>query len=132
MCVESKTKSTAWHEPTGTYTINGIPFAYSDAPLGFLVNNYATLSAAFAMQAMDRRWTVTAVALQQYRLSEGRWPKDLAELRSVGLSRSDWLAIGDQPFGYRVEGDPPAAILWTIPPDGLATNDPAVPPGPSE
>lgn len=113
-----------------TTTINGFPFAFSDAPLGLLgqTQNYVSAARAFAKFAMERRWTVTAVALEQFRLQQGRWPSELSELASVGLSRRDWTAIGDEPFGYRVEGDPPEAILWTIPASELS--DLRIPPDP--
>jgi hypothetical protein len=117
---------------TSTTTINGFPFAFSDAPLGLLgqTQNYVSAARVFATYAMERRWTVTAVALQQFRLKERRWPKDLGELKSVGLSRSDWLARGDQPFGYRVQGDPPEAILWTSRPGQLTASDGFISPDP--
>ena len=57
-----------------------------------------------------RRWTLTAVALQQFKQQNERWPKDLEELDSVGLSYEDYSDVDKNVFGYEVDGD--KVFLW--------------------
>ena len=57
-----------------------------------------------------RRWTLTAVAIQQFKQQNEQWPQDLAELESVGLSAEDYSTMDKNVFGYQIEGD--KVFLW--------------------
>ena len=57
-----------------------------------------------------RRWTLTAIALRQYHQQQDRWPKQLSELKTVGLEFQDYSNIRGEMFGYEVDGD--AVYLW--------------------
>ena len=57
-----------------------------------------------------RRWTLTAVAIRQFKQKNGKWPERLAELESVGLKLADYTDTEKNVFGYEVEGD--KAFLW--------------------
>lgn len=96
-----------------TFTLMGIPFAISDGPTGFLASDFTAAAKAYARDAMERRWTQTAVAIKRFQVEQGRWPNELQELVDVGLSRSDWLAFDKTPFGYAV-GDQAATL--SVPP----------------
>ena len=73
------------------------------------------------IRAEDMRcWTLTAVAIQQFKKQNERWPKELAELKSVGLNFADYSNTEKEVFGYEVEGD--KVFLWKQNPDDNATN----------
>lgn len=65
----------------------------------------------------NRRLTVTAIALRQFKLQEGRWPNHLRELEKVGLTADDISTLNHGGLGYEVEGD--VAFLW----GGKSTED---------
>ncbi len=98
---------------TSSFTIVGIPLARSTFELGLFGNDYPSASRSYFEDEMQRRWTLTAVAIKQFQIRVGRWPDSLNELSRVGLSRADWLAGGETPFGYSVREDPSEAIVWT-------------------
>jgi hypothetical protein len=110
--IEQVSRRSPSTSPTSSFTIVGIPFALSEGPTGMLSSSYTVASQVYLRDAMERRWTLAAVAIKQFQIQEGRWPDELNELTRVGLSRPDWLAIGETPFGYSVDDD--EAILWTV------------------
>jgi hypothetical protein len=81
-------------------------------------NSLAGLLAPASAQCLEaevrseetRRWTLTAVAIRQFKLKNGKWPKKLNELESVGLKVTDYTDTEKNVFGYQVEGD--KAFLW--------------------
>lgn len=82
------------------------------------INGYRTVwlenSAKYAWKSlMNKRRVITAIAIKQFKLQEGRWPESLDELTKVGLTSSDWKIVGNQDFGYRVVEDGKAVLLWT-------------------
>ena len=58
----------------------------------------------------ERRWTLTAVAIQQFKQQNEKWPTRLAELESVGLKFDDYSDTEQNVFGYEIEGD--KVFLW--------------------
>ncbi len=63
--------------------------------------------------AMLTRRVITAIAIKQFQLQEGRWPNKLDELTKVGLTPADWKIAEDQDFGYRIVDNGYSALLWT-------------------
>lgn len=91
-------------------SLSAIPFAFGQISNAFALEvHHAT---AFAMGQVEHRRTVTAVAIKQFQLQEGRWPKSLSELSRVGLAAADWEMVDGIDFGYRVDADAKAARLW--------------------
>ena len=64
-----------------------------------------------------RRWTLTAVAIQQFKQQNERWPKDLSELEAIGLNFEDYSDTEKDVFGYAIEGK--SAFLWKQNLDGI-------------
>ena len=62
-----------------------------------------------------RRWTLTAVAIQQFKQQNDEWPKALAELESIGLNFNDYSDAEKNVFGYEIDGD--KVFLWKQSPD---------------
>lgn len=60
-----------------------------------------------------RRWTLTAIAIQQFKLEKGQWPEALTALESVGLNYEDFSDTTNTVFGYEIEGD--KVFLWKRP-----------------
>ncbi len=58
-----------------------------------------------------RRLTLTAIAIKQFQLQQGRWPTRLGELESVSLTPDDWETVGCGAFGYEVDGE--TAYVWS-------------------
>lgn len=91
-------------------SLSAIPFTSGQISRAVALEvHYAT---AFALQQVEHRRTVTAVAIKQFQLQEGRWPKSLSELTRVGLAAADWEMVDGIDFGYRVDADAKAARLW--------------------
>ena len=57
-----------------------------------------------------RRWTLTAVAIQQFKQQNEQWPQELSDLESVGLNYEDYSTMDNRVFGYEIEGD--KVFLW--------------------
>ncbi|GAB5406917.1 MAG: hypothetical protein Aurels2KO_51480 [Aureliella sp.] len=65
---------------------------------------------ALVGKATDHRIAVIAMAIRLYENEQGAFPNSLSELESVGVSASDFMPPGGQPFGYDlVDGK---AYLW--------------------
>ena len=60
-----------------------------------------------------RRWTLTAIAIQQFKLENGQWPEELTALELVGLNYEDYSDTTNTVFGYEIEGD--KVFLWKRP-----------------
>ncbi len=91
-------------------SLSAIPFAF-----GYIFNAFPTevyYATAFALQQVDHRRTLTAVAIKQFQLQEGRWPSSLSDLSQVGLAAADWKMVDGIDFGYRVDADGKTARLW--------------------
>ncbi len=101
-----------------SFTITGIPFATAENAISMIFPSLEAAASAYLRNERDRRWTLTAVAIKEFRLQQQRWPKSLNELTSVGLSASDWMVTESTPFGYQISDDGAEAILWTTPSDG--------------
>ncbi len=90
---------------TGTKFMNT-----AGAETGWLISGYARYET-------DRRWTLTALAIKQYKLEHGQWPAELSDLSQVGLNRSDWEIMPNVPFGYQakplVDDSSDEVVLWT-------------------
>ncbi len=98
---------------SAAFSLVAVPMARSN-----WINGYRTVwlanSAEYAWKSrMTKRRVLTALAIKQFKLQEGRWPESLDKLTKVGLTSSDWKISGDQDFGYRVIEDGNAALLWT-------------------
>jgi hypothetical protein len=70
----------------------------------------SALAHANERDELDRRLTRTAVAIQRFHVSEGRWPAKLSDLAAVGLQPSDWTALQAGPLGYQIQAD--GAVVW--------------------
>ena len=68
-----------------------------------------------------RRWTLTAVALRQFKQRNEQWPKKLLELESVGLNYEDYSDLEKTVFGYEIDGD--RVFLWKRPYLGWAGSE---------
>lgn len=82
----------------------------SNSLAGMLVPATAQVLEAEIRSEEVRRWTLAAVAIRQFKQQNGQWPKELAELESVGLSYQDYSDTGKDVFGYEIEGD--KVFLW--------------------
>ncbi|TWT66360.1 hypothetical protein [Allorhodopirellula solitaria] len=90
--------------------LSSIPLATSSAITDFyFMDNRAE---HLARDEMEQRRTVTAVAIKQFQLQEGRWPRSLAELTQVGLASSDWKMVDGFDFGYQVDPGGQIARVW--------------------
>ncbi len=58
----------------------------------------------------DRRFTLTAIAIKQFHLDNGKWPERLQDLSTVGLTSSDWQLLNGEQFGYQHGQN--ACYLW--------------------
>lgn len=88
-----------------------IPFARStDFPLH--PGSFA-LARNLARLETERRWTVTAIAIRQYRNQFEKWPDRLTQLSRVGLTADQWCFEPGKPFGYQISRDGSEARLWT-------------------
>ena len=87
---------------------------------GMLAPATSTILEAELRSEDARRWTLTAVAIQQFKQQNQRWPKDLGELESVGLNFEDYSDTEKNVFGYEIEGD--KVFLWKRPPQGGGGN----------
>lgn len=95
--------------------VTAIPFAFTD-----IYRSYWSLvrySAYHALGQVNHRRVLTAVAIKQFQLQEGRWPTSLSELSKVGLAAADWKMVDGIDFGYRVDAEGKSARLWQF--DGL-------------
>ena len=71
----------------------------------------ASLYAAGRAQ-VEAGMAATSLACQRFRLAEGRWPRDLAELSPKYLPEIPVDALGDDRLSYRLEGDD--AIVYSF------------------
>lgn len=58
-----------------------------------------------------RHWTRTAIALRLYQKLHGKYPENLNDLQTVGLTPDDTALLDGTPFGYEIENG--IAYLWT-------------------
>ncbi|MCG8649787.1 MAG: hypothetical protein MI861_08135 [Pirellulales bacterium] len=120
----------AAHDQHGSgpgYTINGIPLANSQFVSAAFSMNHAQVAKVYADDAMERRWTITAIAIKKFQLQKQRWPAELAELAQVDLPAKQWKAWHHEPFGYHVDKARNEAILWTAYANSSAAGGPLVP-----
>ena len=99
----------SWRKRAATLKgwVNTLP---SNSLAGMLVPATTGVLEAEIRSEEVRRWTLTAVAIQQFKQKTEQWPKDLVELESVGLSYQDYSDTEKSVFGYEIEGD--KAFLW--------------------
>jgi hypothetical protein len=71
--------------------------------LGSLFGSAPQVAKALQNTEDDRRLTLTAIALRQFKKSEGRWPSKLNELEKVGLTSSEYNTLTAGELGYSVE-----------------------------
>jgi hypothetical protein len=81
------------------------------------------ISSAYGIQQNDNfrdstKWTLTAIYMRKYQVENGRFPRSLDSLRSVGADDRDWTLSTRERLGYRVDdgsqkGDQAVAVLWT-------------------
>jgi hypothetical protein len=71
------------------FAINADQFRHHVVPI-FVGSEYA------------RRLAITGVALKRFQISNGKWPKQLSELKSMGLTESDYSTPSGQLFKYEV------------------------------
>lgn len=72
-----------------------------------------------------RRMTLSAVAVKQFQVQEGRWPGRLSELAKVGLDVADWSIVTGIPLGYQASED--EASLWGYDLMIYGTTKPSIP-----
>lgn len=89
--------------------VTSIPSAFSRMYLGSSTERDAT---DYALEQANHRRVLTAVAIKQFQLQEGRWPTSLSELTKVGLVPADWKMVDDIDLGYRVDAGGKSARLW--------------------
>ncbi len=99
----------------------------SDVLTQLLLPSVTAFAKAYERDELDRRMTLTAVAIKRYEVVEGRWPAALNQLGIVGLEPADWTALEAGPFGYRIEAGGP--VLWAYDVLEGSKEIPAEPPG---
>jgi len=109
----------------GEVTITGIPLANTELLVALYWPSYSSASAAIARTEGERRWTLTAVGIRQFRLQENRWPTELSELSELGLSSEVWEAFPGEPFGYAVD-ESGTALLWSLDTTQWGTRNPTI------
>jgi hypothetical protein len=73
----------------------------------------SSVAKAFEGHDMLRRLTLSSIAMKRYRMEKGQWPSKLDDLAAYGLSERDWQEKSGSPFGYHIEEDGKAALLWS-------------------
>ncbi len=96
-----------------SFSIVAVPFAVNDSLPHYYPHQMVRNANQYAINLISTRRVITAIAIKQFQLQEGRWPESLDELTKIGLTSSDWKIVGSQDFGYRVIEDGSAALLWT-------------------
>lgn len=71
----------------------------------------AVFDRSFVMNSAQKRWTLCAIAIKQFRQQEHRWPESLEELSLVGLSDSEWATVKDNSLAYDVSEDQSVVTL---------------------
>lgn len=77
---------------------------------GMLLPATAQVISAAIRTEQTRRWTLTAVALRQYHQQHETWPKQLSDLKTLGLEFDDYSNLTGEMFGYEVDGQ--TVYLW--------------------
>ncbi|MEZ6091158.1 MAG: hypothetical protein R3C05_24670 [Pirellulaceae bacterium] len=90
-----------------------IPFANVGPLLRMVFPAGEMFAQAMVRHQRDRQWTRIATAIKRFELLHDRWPNALSELKSLGLSATDWTLETGVPLGYEVAEDGDAAYLWT-------------------
>ncbi|WP_442505949.1 hypothetical protein SH528x_004767 [Novipirellula sp. SH528] len=98
----------------GTFSILGIPIANTAAFLEPFYTNEGYIASTLYRFELNRRWTLTAVAIKLFKLQHDRFPNELSELSEIGLTKSDWMVNSKESFGYEVGGRDEVAYLWSI------------------
>jgi hypothetical protein len=88
-----------------TFDVDG-----SSLLIGTMLPNVEAMARAMENEESNRRLTLTAVALRQFKHQQGRWPSRLSELEKVGLTPADFSTVNRGAFGYEVTDG--AAYLW--------------------
>ena len=91
-------------------SVVAIPYANQDKNHADL-DNATRLASQLALDQIQRRWTLTAIAVKQFKIKENRWPRKLSELESVGHSAADSIAVGNSRFKIRQLDD--EVTVWT-------------------
>ena len=96
------------------FSILGIPVANTAAFIEPFYSNEGSIASTFYRFELNRRWTLTAVAIKLFKLQHDRFPNELSELSEIGLTESDWMVNSQESFGYEVGGRDEVAYLWSI------------------
>ena len=78
--------------------------------IGLMFPAVEQMARAVENEESDRRLTLTAVALRQFKHQEGHWPTRLNELEKVRLTPTDYSTVNRGTLGYEVTDG--VAYLW--------------------
>ncbi len=78
------------------------------------IENYAAI---LERLEHERRITLTALGVKRFQLEHQRWPNELSDLATIGLTTDDWTLPEIGRIGYAVEED--TAFVWGAPPRSL-------------
>lgn len=89
-----------------TWDVDGASFW-----LKMLFPSIEAMARALENEESNRRLTLTAIALRQFKHQEGKWPSRLSDLAKVGLTPADCRTVNRGDFGYEVSED--VAYVWS-------------------
>lgn len=81
---------------------------------GSLLPAVSAYAATFDRLERSRRLVLTSLAVKLFQLTNERWPKDLQELKQVGLNSEDWTLPGIGSLGYEIQADGQKACVWGL------------------
>ncbi len=94
------------HPAHTTITPSIVSLPYANQTTDLLGLDYATkLAISLALDQIERKWTLTAIAVKQFKIKEGRWPNNLQVLESVGHTSADSIVDDGLPFEIRQVDD---------------------------
>ncbi len=96
------------------FNILAIPVSNAGIFLDKFFGNPRSAAAGFYRFELNRRWTLTAIAIKQFQKRYERFPNELSELSDVGLTESDWMVNSQESFGYEVGKGGKVAYLWSV------------------
>ncbi len=97
-----------------TYSILAVPVSNAEIFLDKFFGDPSSAAARFYRFELNRRWTLTAIAIKQFQKRYERFPNELSELSDVGLTESDWMVNSQESFGYEVGKGGKVAYLWSV------------------
>ncbi len=78
--------------------------------IGLMLPAAEQMATAMENLESNRRLTLTAIALRQFKHQEGHWPANLRELEKVGLTNLDTTTVNRGAFGYEIADG--IAYVW--------------------